>query len=223
MLLSVIFPSRGRIEKLAASVDSLLSLATRPNQIEVLVRMDKDDPTVGAVVQSLPATIIVGERLNGYWSMDTFWNELGRLAQGEWFVTWNDDTKMRTPGWDEIIRSQPPAAILIPEDNSTTYGWPAFPIINRKVQDRLGHLTRFPGIDTWMHGVIIAPGTWPTRRVPIIIEHERPNNPNYAHLNDNTWKESQFAEDQLCVSWERDWADKWEPLVELDRIALGEF
>ena len=75
-------PTRGRIEPVKKSVQSLLDTAIEPENIEILFRLDDDDDTDPEDLQSLHShvKIITGPRLKGYQSLDKFYNELCEIA-----------------------------------------------------------------------------------------------------------------------------------------------
>ena len=46
---------------------------------------------------------IIGERYEGYFSLDKFVNELCEISQGDFFLLWNDDALMMNYNWDGVI------------------------------------------------------------------------------------------------------------------------
>ncbi len=223
---SVLCPSRGRPGKLAETLQSLEWTISNRDHAEVILRVDSDDVATlqGIADGYLPWTgdlfAVVGPRHQGYRSMATFWNEMARVARGPWLQTFNDDARMVTPDWDRAISAVDPATnlLLAPADDSTDYGWVAFPTISCRIPAALGHLTLFPGVDTWLTELArLTP--FPAIRIPVTIRHERPCNPAYAHLDDATWHESDAAEQSLCSEWA---SGVWLALAQADAFALQE-
>lgn len=222
---SVLCPSRGRPGKLAEALTSLAETAANPDRAEIILRVDTDDTETLAALSALavscpaPLLAIAGPRHQGYRSMATFWNEMARIARGGWLQTFNDDARMVTPDWDRAISAVDPATnlLLAPTDDSTTMSrWPAFPTISHRIPATLGHLTPFPGVDTWMMKLAFLAHI-PYCVVPVEIRHERPNNPIYRHLADTTWRESDAAAKVLCAEFA---SGVWDALARADAFAL---
>jgi hypothetical protein len=230
----VLLPSRARPERLEASLESLEENAYQPEQIDYWVRVDDDDkltlPHLHRLTLVAPERVhfLVGPRLQGYRSMDVFWNELARAATGDWLLCWNDDAIMATPHWDgelwRIINGMRPRPRLIaPVDDGTSYGWPAFPVVHRSIPQRLGHLTVFPSVDNWLEDVVHKPGIWPCVQTSAIhIQHQRPTRTQYAAYADQTWQESQSAMLELGPSYDLTDKDYWQDLILTDIRKLGE-
>lgn len=101
--ITLLAPSRGRPERLAAMVASAYDMAAQPDGIDVGVRIDTDDPRREAY-QANP------QRAR-YWLADgprttvpRALNELADTAHGEILMACADDVLFRTPGWDDIVR-----------------------------------------------------------------------------------------------------------------------
>lgn len=215
-MISVLIPSRGRPEALSRSVDSLLNAVSNPADIEIIARIDIEDESLEQYVDKR-VTFIRGPEYSGYCSMQRFWNELAAVAKGDWFMCFNDDALMETQGWDDVVRSYDPTTMtcLIPEDNSTENQWPAFPIIPRQMYDKLGHITLFPGLDTWVKYVWEA-AKLPTARIPIVINHIRDS------MNDETMEDSAVASKFLSLDFDFHRRDYWRSLIEADARNLCE-
>ncbi len=215
---SVLIPSRGRPRKLALAIESILATAAVPDDIEILVRVDSDDTET---ILNFPgnADAIIGPRYRGYLDADRYWNELAAEAKGRWLVAFNDDALMRAPGWDLLLSKIPDLyAVVFPTDN---YNRSSFPIVTRSIYSLWGHITVFPGIDTWIKEVTLAADkVVPIYATEVIaIEHQRPNLPGYESFNDKTWEESDVAEQQLCKDWDLK-REHWKTHAEQDRAAL---
>lgn len=104
-MVSVLVPSRGRPAALEQMADSLASLAAEPQHVEICVRLDDDDPC-GRDYRAISAAapwryrVVVGTRgvLSG------MWDEAAHAASGEVFLLTGDDVRMRTDGWDTLVR-----------------------------------------------------------------------------------------------------------------------
>jgi hypothetical protein len=167
-LVSILFPTRGRPEMLAASVKSLLDMATDKSRIEILYKVDFDDaPSIKAVQElaGLVATkVIVSPRGRGYEGLHEYINELSKIASGDWLFIWNDDALMLTNGWDQSIHEASPSpgmgflgnediCLMAPRVVQRDISW-EFPILRRKVVEILGHFSNSYSSDSYIYWVM---------------------------------------------------------------------
>jgi GT2 family glycosyltransferase/tetratricopeptide (TPR) repeat protein len=102
--LAVIIPTRDNVDDAAGFVESLISLALAPDTLEILVlnngRETGRDPVLSALARRPGVTVSdIAEPFN--WSR---FNNLGAAAtRSENLVFANDDMRMLTPGWDQIV------------------------------------------------------------------------------------------------------------------------
>lgn len=175
--ISVIFASRGRPESLLRAVSSLLARSCDPDEIEVIVALDPDDPRLDAVKLPLVAhfrdvmnvaTWVAPERY-GYNRLHDYLNQLAKQATGDWCLWFNDDMRMQTPGWDTVIREHRPA-ILWPRANHVHHAniVPAWP---RAWSDAIGHVSPTSHMDTYLQWLGESLGRHD--RVPVEVLHDR--------------------------------------------------
>jgi hypothetical protein len=137
MNISVLIPSRGNAHLLAESIHFLLSRAANPKEIEILLRMDDDDP--GAMV--FPSAIL-GPSL-GYTGNHIYYEECYRRSTGDLLLAWNDDAEMVTPRWDELyieaLKNTPfgVAGAAIHQGTADRYDW-ALPMVRRDLCEACG-------------------------------------------------------------------------------------
>lgn len=165
-MISVLIPSRHRPAGLAAATASLAESASGgPRAVEYLIAADPDDPDTARI-----AHFTAPERW-GYNQLHLYWNELARLASGEWLMLWNDDTLMRTRGWDQIIESHRPA-ILWPRLNHLPDGlqFPAWP---RSWAGTLGYVSPCMHPDTYLQALGNHLGR--LDHIPVEVFHDRPD------------------------------------------------
>lgn len=155
--ISVLLPTRGRSELFATSVRSLLDHAKHPDQIEIVVRRDRDDMPEYPVLHR--AKVLVGSPL-GYAGMHTYFNECASLSCGRWLVIWNDDCEMLTDGWDEPLYALSPEAWwTLPHEH--------FPVISRRWYETTGRFSASPHVDTFVWDVaklLMQQGHLPTEK-----------------------------------------------------------
>jgi hypothetical protein len=148
-VIAVTLPSRRRREMLTASVTSLRETAARPDLLEFLVAYDPDDEETPVTARDLDLDVAwqAPERY-GYYGLANYYAALVDRVTGEWCLpTWGDDALMQTPGWDDIIRAQPPCSIVFPEDNYP--GWVCFPVVHMDVFSVLRRFCPLPATDSW--------------------------------------------------------------------------
>lgn len=142
--ISVLVPTRQRLNFLEKMIESFNDTVDNPEQAEIIFRCDSDDrETIEYLCKILQKTII-GPRGEGYKSLPAFYNDMARIAKGDLLMCCNDDVIFKTKGWP---------AILIEEANKYPDGifnfgvnvglnddkFP-FSIVSRKLVDILGFL-----------------------------------------------------------------------------------
>lgn len=112
--IAVLLPSRKRVASLIDSVASLANKALRWDQVEILVAADPDDPKTAEYAEKLPNTScwIAPERY-GYGRLNEYFNRLAATNRfAEWYLLWNDDARMETLAWDQILRDLPAQTLV---------------------------------------------------------------------------------------------------------------
>ena len=168
-MISVLIPSRKRARELGFSVKSLRRLAKDPDSVEILVAADPDDQETIDTAKQLNTELHVAPQRYGYPGLHHYYNFLASKASGDWLFVFNDDTRMRTAGWDEIIQSCEPGILhpeidYVPEHNS-------FPVLPGEWVRLLGHLCLSEGVDLWIHELGRMTSTM--AKIPVRIHHAR--------------------------------------------------
>lgn len=171
-LISILLPARGRPQQLRKSLDSLISLAYRPRDIEFLVKVDEDDvetlrtaEDIGRVMISMGIQfqLCVGPRGRGYYDIHLWLNEMIKISKGDWLFSWSDDVYMQTQGWDGFLISPNVGGNPVGlRDGIFMYmiANPARPqnheffALRREVFDVLGHVSLDCHADTWLGSVM---------------------------------------------------------------------
>lgn len=203
VLVSVMVPSRNRIDMLKQSLESLISTCdlTPHRQIEIIVKVDDDDKATEHFLLQNPhlvTTIVTGPRGNGYADLHLMYNRMCVLARGKFLFLWNDDATMLTPGWDlEIARHDDDKLCYLRAGVSDSRGRDQFlfPIVHRSYYDVLGHFSRSAHNDTY---VFSAFKRWPQlfRNTDIIIQHHA------LETNDLTSTEAKEHWNETKTMWD---------------------
>ncbi len=188
-MITALLPSRGRPEALAASIQSLRKKALRPDQVEILVAADPDDQATATTAFGLGCPCWIAPVRYGYSRLNLYFDELTKLAGGEWLMLWNDDARMETFGWDAVVaapRTEPPIHVLDLWVDGHSPDLCTFPVISREIyQAAGGYSPHTCHCDTWWQDIgralgVIAP-------VPIRVDHQRAD--LTGQHNDTTYHE----------------------------------
>lgn len=157
--ISILLPTRGRTTQLDRSISSLIDTADDPGAIQWLFGFDNDDLETYKWFQEhvLPKIMTTGAKYTcmgfeplGYVKLHEYVNRLAAKATGNWFVFWNDDAVMKTPGWDTEIISHSDTFCLQAFDTHNKHPYSIFPIVPREWFDLIGHLSLHQLNDAWL-------------------------------------------------------------------------
>lgn len=189
--LSVLLPTRGRTEALRVSLESLLSHAAIPNQIEILIAFDHDDEHSYRYFESNIAPMLdhyhgrytcFGFDRLGYIRLNEYVNYLASQACGRWLMFWGDDAIMQTDGWDQRILEVDRFRVLrIPTHNQHPYA--IFPIVPRTWFDLFGYISAHQLSDTWCSQIGYITNI--IHNIDVSVVHDRFD--ITGNNNDDTW------------------------------------
>lgn len=183
--ISLIFPSRGRVQLLRRLLESIEKTTRRGDGVEVLVAVDRDDAETMMVVDCFSG---VGVAVRGYWvdrsvnfSRD-YYNFLYGKSVGRWVMAINDDAVFETDGWDEVVRESLAGRDVVygviedclGDAKLPTMGeYSCWPLLGRGGVDVLGYFfpERIPtwGADIWAAKLYRRAGA--VVPVPVVIRH----------------------------------------------------
>jgi hypothetical protein len=154
--ISVVLPSRKRIEMLNDTLFSIFSNAD-PNNVnfEVLVKLDLDDHESIDYIKNWSnefenITFITNSRKKGWLNMVDFVENLIRCSQGKWILSINDDVVIKTHNWNTLLEKYLTEFKIFYPDPCFGYRW-AFPIFPKKIYEVLGHISPHNQIDTYLY------------------------------------------------------------------------
>ena len=159
---SVLVPTRGRIEQLARLVASYRA-TVGPDMAELVFRIDDDDAESNAFLAPLPWTVLVGPRREGYRSLPVFFEEMRQAATGDLLLCGNDDMEFLTPDWPALVlatANQYPDGIFNLAVGTLNAGNVPFSIVSRAAVDTIGYLqdARLYWGDVYLRDVMAAFG-----------------------------------------------------------------
>jgi len=190
-----LLPSRGRPQSLHDSIMSLYDQAARRDQVEIVVAADPDDPVTMRMAYGMHVPCWVAPERYGYGRLHEYFNALVRpvvknwAGSPQWLMLWNDDARMLTPGWDEVLEKTPPEVLVADlwvDGHSPDLC--TFPAVRTAAVRALGSFSPVTcHCDTWWQDIGRALGA--IRPVPIRVDHQRFD--LTGQHQDQTWAEGQ--------------------------------
>ena len=138
-IISIITPSRGRIDQLSNMMNSMLNCASYPGLIEFILYIDNDDRSNYEVFNK-KAIIVKGVRTD----MGMMNSLCIQKASGRIIILCNDDVIVRTKKWDDIVYENfklyaDNICLLYPNDLNKGLRSCTFPIFSKEL------FLRYPG------------------------------------------------------------------------------
>lgn len=180
-MISILLPSRGRPDNVRRLVKSVLDTADKPDDIEIIVRLDYDDPTLNDLMDNPPqnTTVFAGERV----VLSEMWNECYELSKGDILMHCGDDIVFRTDGWDTAINQTfeeyPDRIVFVfgNDDSPHNGNFGTHGFIHRKWAEAVGYFVppyfSSDFNDTWLNDVAKMIGRH--RHIQILTEHMHPD------------------------------------------------
>lgn len=218
--ISVVLPTRGRTEALKSSIASLVTTSNRPHAVEILLAFDNDDIDsqryfADEIVPLLIDSGVIFEATSmprlGYARLNEYVNQLVSISQGRWVMMFNDDARMITQGWDDIICEYRDRFALLRADTNHEHPYAIFPILPREWYELFGYFSPHQLNDAWVSQIGFMLDIVVT--VPIYIEHDRfdltgknndatydnrpqlEGNPSHpADFNHSTWRQHRLSD-----------------------------
>ena len=178
--ISVLLPVRGRPIPMEQCLHTLISTATKPERIEVLIAFDDDDTDtidyfVDVIAPYLDAKGVTYSAMQfkrlGYIRLNEYLNELANHSTGQWIFFWNDDAVMTTSAWDDVIREHNDQFTLLRAETNHEHPYAIFPILPRKWVEITGNISPHQINDAWTSQIGWMLDIVTT--IPVMIEHER--------------------------------------------------
>ncbi len=198
--ISILLPTRGRKEVMLKSVEGLLSKASDPSRLELLLGIDDDDEGIQEFIKVNLAPVCkkLGVECKaqvfpplGYGKLHHYVNTLAAHATGEWMFFWNDDGVMVTQGWDDVIDTyNGEFKLLGPKDNHNGHPYAIFPIVPRDWFVLMGHLSQNAQNDAWLSHIAYMLDIF--ERIDVEFIHDRAD--ITGNNDDDTFKNREYKE-----------------------------
>jgi glycosyltransferase involved in cell wall biosynthesis len=182
ILVSVLLPTRNRVELVERSVQSLLSNSQDPTRIEIVTAYDDDDQVSAKYFQSLEWRTLVKQfgaheqALQcpkwGYRRLNYYYTAAAKQAQGQWLMIWNDDAVMRTLGWDHHVAEHKDfVGMLHMRTENFKPMLTLFPLIPKLWIDLFGEISQHQLNDSWIQDICHEAGA--VQEIPVTVFHDR--------------------------------------------------
>lgn len=175
-MISVLVPTRGRVELLHFMLSTLYASVSDPTNVEVVARIDHDDtPTITYLEMVSRVKCVRGPRI-GYAMNARMVNECLSEATGDLLFVANDDLEFQTTDWDlrleEAAAKYPDGIFDLGVDTVLNNENFCFPCISRRVVNIFGYFfdERLLYPDIWLRDVMAPFGR--AMHVPeVVIKH----------------------------------------------------
>lgn len=170
-LCSILIPTRGRVASLQVAIESFLTTADNPANVEIVVRVHDDDPATLAWWTSTPrrkqVRVIIGDTGDGYGSMHEYIACLAAVSRGAWLWPSSDDWRSLTQGWDTRLAARCAEPMHTPLVLSSTTPGRRLLLVSRGLYHALGHLGMTEHADTYLFALADLAGIHETIDIDI--------------------------------------------------------
>ena len=182
MKISVLLPTRNRVERVKKSLNSLYDTVSDVNILEVFLGLDFDDPSLDELknmvlddFKDFNIIFCISDIRHGYFNLHEYYNMMVKKASGDWIFIWGDDSYIITEDWDKLVKPYENKFILLSPKVKERPKYPGtmFPIIPKLWADTLGHISLNCHNDTWVE--VIAQKLKIFKYIPMWVSHERYN------------------------------------------------
>lgn len=181
-LVSILLPTKNRVNLVERSITSLLENSTEPGQIEIVVAYDNDDTVSHTYFQSQQWKKLIDKfgasaktcccPAWGYSGLHHYYTTMAKQAQGQWFMIWNDDAVMLTTGWDQHISNNKDFVGML---HMTTENFKPsltlFPLIPLVWLDLFGEISQHQLNDSWVQDICHEADA--VLEIPVTVFHDR--------------------------------------------------
>ena len=192
MNISILLPTRKRLDLLKKSVQSLIDNARQPDKLQFLFAVDEDDnKTFLYLKQSkYPNQLALQFKPIGYENLHKYNNTLAGYATGKWIMFFNDDAIMKTKNWDDKIMDFEDEFCLLRFKEQTGHPYSIFPCFPQKWFYLLDHISLHGQNDAWLSEIAYMLNIM--RDVDISVIHDRAD--ITGNNNDETFRLRKYNE-----------------------------
>lgn len=182
LLVSILMPTRGRVDLARRSTESLLNNCADASHVEIVVAYDNDDtdsaqfftsPRWNDLITSHGAhSQVIRCEPWGYQGLHRYYTTMARQAKGKWFMIWNDDAVMQSQYWDkQVEQNQDWVGLLHMYTANFKPSLTLFPLIPRLWLDLFGEISLHQLNDSWIQDVCHQAEA--VKSIPVSVFHDR--------------------------------------------------
>lgn len=193
---SILLPTRGRPGPAAKSIASCLDMAEEPDRVEIVVRVDDNDPAVKEyereVTSACPRAFILRGPRHGYARIFDYYQEMAVRSTGQQLVLWNDDMEWRTKGYDSLLLDAPAFSVQFPRLVTERTSDCTLPVVGRAFWEAMGYMGD-NNVDVWFSHISRDTQS-KVIRDDVAFQHHRFRDQTFRENKDNLgeyWKERQ--------------------------------
>jgi len=189
-IVSILIPTRNRVNKLKLSLDTLFKTCYDKSNFEVLCGVDTDDlETIGFLNEyskNYPNVKYYLFERGGYRNIYKIFNYLATQSSGYFLFTLSDDIEMESYNWDLVIKEHNGKFIMLnplakslthyvrnTDPNLPGYVWFAFPIFPKKLIELTGRISNNTASDSWLSELAYYAKVHILQEDNIVLEHYR--------------------------------------------------
>jgi glycosyltransferase involved in cell wall biosynthesis len=190
--ITILLPTRKRVETLKKSIESLIKTSKHPDKLQFLFAVDDDDiDTINFLKStSYPNQGVLTFKPMGYENIHKYNNTLALYAHGKWLMFFNDDAIMTTQNWDTKIMDRGSNFRVLRVREQTSHPYAIFPIFPRDWFMLLDHISLHGQNDAWISEIAYSLDIM--RDIDIDIIHDRAD--ITGNNNDETFKARKYKE-----------------------------
>ena len=192
MNISILLPTRKRLDLLKKSVQSLINNARQPDKLQFLFAVDEDDSKTFLYLKQskYPNQLALQFKPIGYENLHKYNNTLAGYATGKWIMFFNDDAIMCTKNWDDKIMDFEDEFCLLRFKEQTGHPYSIFPCFPQKWFYLLDHISLHGQNDAWLSEIAYMLNIM--RDVDISVIHDRAD--ITGNNNDETFRLRKYNE-----------------------------
>jgi len=189
-IVSILIPTRNRINKLKLSLDTLFKTCYDKSNFEVLCGVDTDDletiDFLNEYSQTHPNVKYYLFEKGGYKNIFKIQNYLITQSSGYFIFSYSDDIQIESLNWDLVIKEHVGKFLILNplikslthyvrniDSNLPGYVWFIFPVFPKKLAEILGRLSNNTASDSWLSELAYYAKIPTLQEDNIVLEHYR--------------------------------------------------
>lgn len=204
-MISICTPSRGRPQKCADMIQSMLDTKTSENELQFNIYINSDDETLSEYKRLIDNKYLT---IGSNYFSNHGWNLMAKKAKGHILFMQGDAEIMQTKGWDTIAENEclslpKRIGVLVPDDGRGKGGAPHF-MVTRQWYELMGYMSH-PIFLHWhvdTYAVEVAKAAGVLKRINITNKAKKIIGDSTAKLS----RDNKITNrDELVMQWAREY------------------